>query len=299
MMKKVLITGINGLLGQNLVKEFVGDHRVIGIDLGPSIFAHGSGVTVESMDLTDSEALRHHLDLAQPDFLVHGAAYTNVDGAEDQSELAFKVNYEVPKILAALCHEREIPLIHISTDYVFNGQSGPYRESDSCDPKGSYSQSKYAGERAVLDSAGQHAVIRPNVLYGHGTALKSSFVGWLLGELQNGHEVRIVDDQFNNPSYARRLASLIRTIIETEAWDVWHFGSKEVISRYDFSLKIADTFGLSSQLIHAISTVDLNQKAPRPLRSGLICDKVHQELGVPILSVQEELTLLKEEINAP
>ena len=297
-MKKVLITGINGLLGQNLVKEFGSDHEVHGIDLGPSIFGAGSSVTVNSLDLTDFDLLGRYLQELHPDFLIHGAAYTNVDGAESHSDLAFLVNAEVPRVLAGICGKLDIPLVHISTDYVFNGESGPYREDAVCDPRGIYAESKYAGEQYVLQAGGQMAVVRPNVLYGQGHALKSSFVDWLVNELRQGHQVNIVDDQYNNPTYARRLAEVIRCILENEAWDIWHFGSKEVISRHAFSLKIADTFGLSAELIHAISTKDLNQQAPRPRHSGLISEKVNQVLGVPILCIHEELALLKEEMHA-
>ena len=297
MNKRILITGINGLLGQNLVQEFRHDHDIHGIDLGSSLFGEGDTISVKSLDLTDSSAVADHIQLVAPHYLIHGAAYTNVDGAEDHPDLAFKVNRDVPKVLAAICADMSVPIIHISTDYVFNGVAGPYAEQAVCDPQGIYSISKHAGERAVLDSEAVSAVIRPNVLYGHGIALKSSFVAWLIGELKAGRSVRIVNDQYNNPTYARRLAGLIREVIQRDAWDIWHFGASEVISRYDFALKIADTFGLPSHLIHAISTVDLNQKAPRPMRSGLISDKVGQELGYPILNIQEELMLLKEEMN--
>jgi len=297
MNKRILITGINGLLGQNLVQEFLADHDIFGIDLMGSVFDPRDQVSVSQLDMTDTPALEALLQQTAPDYVVHGAAFTNVDGAEDHQYLAFKVNRDVPASLARICKDQGIPLIHISTDYVFNGEAGPYRENAPCDPRGIYSRSKHAGERAVLDSGARCAVIRPNVLYGHGKALKSSFVTWLIAELMDQRPVRIVNDQFNNPTYARRLAAVVRTILEREAWDIWHFGSKEVLSRYDFALKIADTFGLSSHLIHAISTVDLNQKAPRPMRSGLISEKIHEELGISILSVQEELMLLKEEMN--
>ena len=298
MNKSVLITGINGLLGQNIVQEFARDHEIYGLDLTPSIFGASSNIQVKQLDLNDSIALEAHIALIKPDSIVHTAAYTNVDKAEDQPDIAFAVNASVPKTIAKICSKMDIPLVHISTDYVFSGDSGPYKEADSRDARGKYSESKLAGEMAVLESAADVAVIRPNVMYGYGKQLSSSFVEWLINELRNERSVRIVDDQYSNPTYAGRMGTVIRTILDKKAYDVWHFGSKEIVSRYTFALKIADTFGLSSALINAISTVELNQKAPRPLRSGLICNKLNKELAIPILSIDEELALLKEEMDA-
>jgi len=294
--RSVLITGVNGLLGQNIVAEFSRDHEIHGLDLTPSIYT-APNIHVSRLDLTDGPALENYIERIQPDRIIHTAAYTNVDKAEADHALAFAINADVPGNLARLAGKWDIPLVHISTDYVFSGLSGPYREDDSRDARGKYSESKLAGEQAVLDSGATHAVIRPNVLYGHGQNLTSSFVAWLINELAHDRPVRIVDDQYNNPTYARRLAQVIRLVFEKEAWDVWHFGSKEVVSRYHFALKIADTFGLSTALINAISTGELKQKAPRPMRSGLICEKIMHELGFPILTINEELALLKEEMD--
>jgi len=295
--KRLLITGINGMLGQNLVKEYSKDYMISGIDLNPGIYPTHSDIRVTQLDLNDSTAVNQHIMQVHPHALIHTAAYTNVDRAEAEREVAFAVNAAVPALLADLCLELDIPMIHISTDYVFDGQKGPYAESDPCHPHGSYAESKYAGEKAVLDSGAKVIVVRPNVMYGHGVDLKSSFVDWLVKELRGNNPVNIVDDQYNNPTYARRLSQVIRKLLERDAWGIWHFGSKEVISRYSFALKIADNFGLPSELINAISTGDLNQRAPRPMRSGLICEKVKRELGINILSIGEELALLKEEMD--
>lgn len=293
----VMITGINGLLSQNLVQEFSPDHKISGIDLQPGIYPSDQNIGVAQLDLTEPTELVRYVHGITPDVIIHTAAYTNVDRAETERELAFAVNAKVPGVLATLSRELDIPMIHISTDYVFNGNKGPYAENESCDPRGCYAESKYAGEQAALEAGGQVAVVRPNVMYGHGIQLKSSFVNWLIGELQQGRPVNIVDDQYNNPTYARRLATVIHQIVDKKAWDIWHFGSKEVLSRYTFAMKIAHTFGLPSALINAISTVELNQAAPRPLKSGLICKKIEQELDIPILSISKELDLLKEEMN--
>jgi len=296
MSKHILITGVNGMLGQNIVKEFMRDTQITGLDLTPSTYHH-EDVRVIQQDLTDTDTLHDILHEYKPDAIIHGAAYTNVDRAESQQDLAFKVNSEVPARLAEFSAKLDTPLVHISTDYVFSGENGPYSEEDACDPRGIYSRSKYDGEVAVRRGCENHVILRPNVLYGHGYNLQSSFVDWLISELEEERPVRIVTDQFSNPTYARRLAAVIRVLIEKEAWGTWHFGSQDVISRYDFAREIASVFGLRSDLINAISTGDLNQAAPRPMKCGLICDKIHEKLGVNILSIREELRLLKEEMH--
>lgn len=295
--KHLLITGVNGLLGQNIVKEFGHDHQLSGMDISPGIYDNHA-VRVFQQDLSDLEALKQQTMSLRPDAIFHLAAYTNVDRAESEQDLAYAINAAVPEKLADICTELDIPLIHISTDYVFSGEDGPYREEDPCDPRGVYAQSKYAGEHAVASSSCKHAIVRPNVLYGHGYELKSSFVDWLINELEAERPVRIVTDQYSNPTYARRLVQVIRTILEEEAWGTWHFGSLEVVSRYDFAQEIAEVFGLRTDLINAISTSDLNQAAPRPMQCGLVCDKIKEILGVNILNMHEELLLLKEERNA-
>jgi len=294
----LLVTGINGMLGQNIVTEFSGDHQISGIDLGPWIRPDIPSVKVNQLDLTNLVKLRKYILQLGPDVVIHTAAYTSVDKAEQEADLAFAINSSVPAELAGICNELGIPLVHISTDYVFNGTSGPYGESDQCDPRGVYAESKYAGEQAVLTTGNTVAVIRPNVMYGFGHDLRSSFVAWLIKELKAGRLVNIVDDQYNNPTYARRLAVVIRTILEKTAWGIWHFGSKEVVSRYSFALQVADSFGLPTNLINAISTGALHQLAPRPMRSGLICEKLRNDLQIPIMSIGAEIALLKEEMNA-
>ncbi len=294
---KVLVTGANGMLGQNAIRVLQdAELTVHGTDLQPEPLLNHPD-TYTPLDLVDHEALMTLVNEFEPQWIVHTAAYTDVDGAEENPAVAFRINSEVVGTIVECCQQQGIKLIHISTDYVFSGTDGPYDEDDVPDPAGVYARSKFSGEELVRDSSIHWNVVRSNVLYGHGQELKSSFVTWLLTELKQARDVRIVNDQYNNPSYARRLAEVCRIIIDQNQHGIWHFGSREVISRLDFARKVADVFGLPPGLIHPISTSELSQRAPRPMLSGLVCNKVSTALNYPILSVTEELQMLKEELN--
>lgn len=297
-MSKIIILGAHGLLGQNLVKQFAGTHAVYGFGIEPSgQFTIDSLMQYSKCDITDVNQLKGIGIDSECAAVINAAAYTNVDGAETNSKLAYTLNREAVGNILAVTPD-DVPLVHVSTDYIFDGKAGPYRETDPVAPQGVYAQSKWAGEKLLLDSGHPAIIVRPNVLYGHGEKLTSSFVAWLVKELRQGRPVNIVDDQFNNPTYAKRLAEVVSLLIEKNTMGTWHFGSREVVSRYTFALKIADVFGLDAELISPISTADLGQKAPRPMRSGLICDKLAEELGYPILPIHAELELLREEMYA-
>ena len=149
--KTVLITGVNGMLGQNLTRVLAPDFHIIGVDLADNALLP-QVENYSPLNLTDDAKLAAYLTSAKPDAVVHTAAYTNVDGAEDQEALARQINGAVPGRLAQHCHTIGAYLLHISTDYVFSGENGPYAEDDPCDPRGVYAMSKYEGESAVLAS---------------------------------------------------------------------------------------------------------------------------------------------------
>lgn len=297
-MAKILIFGAHGLLGQNLVNQFSQNYNVVGVGIEPKgQFQVDEIMDYRQGDITNARQVAEIIEDREYAAIINTAAYTNVDRAEDEPDKAFQLNVSaIQNILGVL--PDTTPLVHISTDYIFDGKSGPYRENATTAPQGVYAQTKFAGEQMVTVSGKHTIIVRPNVLYGHGERLASSFVAWLVGELTAGRSVNIVDDQFNNPTYAKRLAEVINLLVSKRAQGDWNFGSREVVNRLTFALKIADVFGLNADLIHPISTESLAQRAPRPRRSGLVCDKIEAELNYDILPIHEELELLKREMYA-
>ncbi len=294
--KKVLITGANGLLGQQLIKIFRHDYEVhaLGLQAGPRLpdgnfqYHHG--------DITDRQKLRDLVQALVPNFIMNAAAFTDVDGSETQRELCWKVNVTGVENLVYAAQKVHARLVHVSTDYVFDGKNGPYREEDRPNPLGFYARSKLAGENVLINSEANCAIARTMVLYGAGYEIRPNFVTWLIEQLRNSKSVRIVDDQFGNPTLASELARALRTLAESGRNGIYHLSSSEVIDRYHFAVKIAEVFGLDASLIQPIKTGDLKQASPRPLRSGFDISKAAAELGINLSDVIGGLQKFKVEL---
>jgi dTDP-4-dehydrorhamnose reductase len=230
-----------------------------------------------------------------PNYIINAAAYTNVDGSEAQREECWQVNATAAGYLAEAARQVDARLIHVSTDYVFDGTSGPYTEEHRPNPLGFYGRAKLAGENAVMGSGANYAIGRTMVLYGHGLNVRPNFVTWLIKQLQTGNAVRIVTDQFGNPTLASELAVALRTLAESGKNGIFHLSGAEIIDRHSFALKIATVFHLNKKLIIPIRTADLEQQALRPTNSGFDLSKAVKELGVSMSDVVGGLQKFKKE----
>lgn len=296
-MKKVLITGCNGLLGQKLILEFSQDFAVFGLDIHPQSFLEKLKIGYDTVDITNRPQITRYISQLAPDVIVNAAAYTDVDGAETEKDLCWKINVAGVENLVVAARKTGAHLIHISTDYIFDGENGPYHEEDTPHPTGYYGKSKLAGENVIKNSPVKWSIIRTMVLYGAGENLRPNFVTWLIQTLRAGKSVRIVDDQFGNPTLADDLADGIHEVAQQEKTGIYHMSGRDLLSRYDFSLMIAEEFGLDPKLITRIKTSDLQQKASRPLKSGWLLDKAHNELGLTFMSARESLLHLKHQLQ--
>jgi dTDP-4-dehydrorhamnose reductase len=294
-MKRILITGINGLLGQQCVHEFESDYELIGLDIQPSCVF--DNVDYHTVDLTKRDRIKATLIETKPDYIIHAAAFTNVDGAELQREACWKINVESVQHLAHYAEKINARMIHLSTDYVFDGKSGPYRETDIPRPVGYYGKSKLASENILIQTGIPHSIVRTMILYGAGIQVRPNFATWLITQLKSGQQVQIVDDQFGNPTIADDVSAAIRRIIEKDKWDIFHISGAELTDRYSFAIQIAREFELDSDLIVKTSTTALKQQAHRPLRSGFILDKAIHELKYQPMSIEESLKNLKKRLK--
>ncbi len=293
---RVLITGANGLLGQQLIGVFRDDYEVHALGLQAQPRLPGGNFQYHQGDITDRKLLRELNQEIVPKFIIDAAAFTDVDGSETQRELCWKVNVTGVGNLVYAAQKVHARLIHVSTDYVFDGKAGPYREEDRPNPLGFYARAKLAGENALLNGKADFAMARTMVLYGSGCELRPNFVTWLLAQLRSGKAVRIVDDQFGNPTLASELAQALRVLAESGRQGIYHISGSEVISRYHFAVKIAEVFNLDAALIQPIKTSDLKQAAPRPLRSGFDISKAVRELNVKMSDVVGGLQKFKTEL---
>ncbi|HEX2984417.1 MAG TPA: dTDP-4-dehydrorhamnose reductase [Ignavibacteriales bacterium] len=296
--QRVLIVGSNGMLGQKLCEFYASkpsEIELLAASAEDSSFI--PGLEYLKIDLTKRESVKEVVYDFVPDLIVNAAAFTNVDQCETQRELSWKINVKGVEYLAECSRILECRLIHISSDYVFDGKNGPYQETDRPNPISYYGREKLAAENALRISGAIYSIVRTNVLYGPVKNGRADFVRWVYDSLKNAKPIRIVNDQYNNPTFLEDLVQGIHKIYSYNKDGIYHIGGAEVLHRYDFTLKIADFFQLDKSLITPITTAELNQPAPRPLKSGLITLKAQSELNYKATPIYETLVKMKKDLG--
>ena len=247
-------------------------------------------------DITNREQVKKIVYDFCPDYIVNAAAFTNVDKSETEREQAWKVNVKAVEYIAEAARVIDAHLIHISSDYIFNGKNGPYSENTIPNPIGYYGRTKLASENALKISGAIYTILRTNVLYGTAPDSRPDFVKWVVESLRNKKNIRVVIDQINNPTFIDDLVQAISKIIEFGRTGIYHIGGREFLSRFEFTNIIADYFHLDKSLVTPITTEELNQRAKRPLKSGLITLKAETELGYKPHLIPEALEEMKREL---
>ena len=249
------------------------------------------------MDITHREEVKDLVYDFYPDIIINAAGYTNVDMSETEREQAWKTNVKGVEYIAEVSRVIDSHIIHISTDYIFDGKKGPYSEKDKPGPLGYYARTKLASENVLRLSGTYYTILRTNVLYGIAHNSRPDFVRWVVNSVRSGKKIRIVTDQINNPTFIDDLIQAISKVIEYKKYGVYNIGGKEFLSRYDFTMKIADFFRLDKSLITPVKTEELKQAAPRPLKSGLLILKAQTELGYKPHSIDESLAKMKRDLS--
>ena len=276
---RIIVTGANGQLG----KEF----RDIESNYPQFEFIF---LSREDMPIHHFELVRNFFKGYHPAYLINCAAYTAVDKAEQEKELAFQVNAEAVGVLAAVCKEYNCKFIHISTDYVFDGSSAsPYKEIDPTGPTGIYGASKLEGEKQAFEFNSEAIVIRTSWVYStHG----KNFVKTMLKLMQERPSLNVVDDQIGTPTYAADLAEVIMEIISSKNWKsgIYNYSNEGIISWFDFAKAIAKLSGSACE-VHPIPTKDYPTPAKRPAYSVLDKSKIAETFGVKIKDWKESLAV--------
>ena len=289
---RVLVTGVHGLLGRSLL-------RVAEEGAGFDLFGCGRtagaarGEVYYQTDLLDRHDLRSLLDRVQPDWVIHTAAITNVDLCETEKELARRVNVDLVDDLAVACMESGAGLVHLSTDYVFDGREGPYGETDRPNPLSHYGALKLASEASVLEGGVKGLVVRTLWLYGHASGARRNLVTWPLDALGRGEDLKIVDDQWGNPTFVDDLAKTLLELCRKQQTGLLHMGGGDYMTRFGMTRALARTFDLPENRVHPTSTEAMNQEAPRPLRSGLRTDALTSILGHSPSTLAQGLSQLR------
>jgi dTDP-4-dehydrorhamnose reductase len=260
---KILVTGTNGQVGHALMQELT-EHDLIGI-------------TRQDCDLTNLDHIRQVIDQHQPDLIINPAAYTKVDQAEDEPELAFQINRDAPKVMAEKAREYDIPIIHFSTDYVFDGQKeGAYTEEDLPNPLGVYGKSKFAGEEAIRDIDGQYYIFRTSWVY---SSEGQNFYLNIQRKIREQDELKVVNDQFGVPTSSLFIAHQIKKIIPkmlNENKGIYHLVPDGIATWFDFAQLILNTSKLdqSKKKIIPVSSEQYLTRAIRPENSCLLNAKI-------------------------
>lgn len=291
---RILVTGSNGLLGQN-VTDLAGPHYwTVGADLQREPM--GSVDEYLTLDISQREAVLDAVERISPASIVNTAALTNVDACEQQGDLAWRVNVDGVRFLLEASQKVGSSLIQISSDYVFDGQAGPYGEDATPHPIGFYGLTKRESERVLAGSQSAWVIVRTNVLYGWAKGVRLNFALWVRSQLAAGKYIQTAIDQYGNPTLATNLAQGILALLRGNQRGIYHIAGLDYLSRWAFALKIAQVFELNQELIAPVVSAQLSQQAPRPHWGGLKTSRAAKELGLSMLGVQVGLETLKRQI---
>ncbi len=271
---EILVVGAKGLLGGDIIKFYSENLSVRGIGR-------------ETMDITRRQNVFETIETLSPKIVINCAGLTNVEMCEKNSELAFKVNCDGAENLASACKKIGAKLIHISTDYVFDGEkSAPYTEDDQPNPISIYSESKLAGEEKVRNNLDDHLIIRTAWIYGFHT---KSFTRMVLTRAKEQEVVSVINDQYGCPTYTFDIAEGIRKLLETNLNGTFHLTNEGTCNRYEFTKEIFRLAGLNSDRVKPISSREMNWVARRPKCLELSKEKYKKATGCGIRQWEKAL----------
>ena len=288
---RIFITGGSGLAGSKLAEMALARGEQVYSGYAHNQPPYGREV---KFDLLDANGIRDIIERMRPDVIVHSAALTDVDRCERKKDLAYRINVEGTRTIAEAARKAGSYLVYISTDYVFDGQRGLYREEEETNPVSYYGLSKLLGEQFCLD---QGCIARTCVIYGSRPASgKVNFALWLLNALKSGKEARVVTDQFITPTLNSNLAAMVLEAADRHLSGFYHLSGASRVSRYDFACELARAFDLDRQLIIPSQMSDIGWLANRPMDSSLDTAKASRTLENRPLNLYESLQVLRDEI---
>lgn len=295
-MIKVVITGSNGLLGQSLVSLLLQEkekYQVFGFSRGINRSGRNDFSYIP-IDLTNEKDLKKELQRIHPHFIINTAAMTLVDVCEEQKEACDLLNVTVVRWLSEISEELEAHIIHLSTDFVFDGIKGNYKETDLVNPISYYGLSKLKSEEILIQSNIDFTILRTILVFGRVFDMsRSNIVLWVKKMLEDGKEITIVNDQYRMPTYVQDLAMACKIAMDKKAIGIFHISSNELLSVYQIAQQIAEVFQLNKRLIKPISSTTLNQVAQRPPKTGFDLTKTNKELDFYPKSFKEDLYRFK------
>lgn len=292
---KILITGSNGLLGQKIVRQaFKKGTTFLATSKGDNRNPDCPSEKYQSLDICDATAIEKVFSDFQPTHIIHTAAITNVDACELNPEECEMVNVTATRYLFEASQKLNAHFQLISTDFIFDGEKGNYKETDEPNPLSFYAKSKVDAEAILLNSDYKnHSILRTIIVYGIGNNLsKNNIICWAKEALSKGQPMNIIDDQFRAPTWADDLAWACLRVCELDKTGIYHISGPETLSIYTIVERVANYFGLSTETLTKTDSSTLNQPAKRPPRTGFDLSKSRNELGYNPKTLEETLGLI-------
>lgn len=297
---KILITGSNGLLGQKLVKLILdqGEDHLVATARGENRLPIAGGC-FRKLDVTNAQEVAEVLTEEKPDVVIHTAAMTNVDQCETEKEACWMLNVNAVDHLIQACAKTGSYLLHLSTDFIFDGEAGPYREEDSPNPVSYYGESKLAAEELLFKSQIKYGIARTVLVYGIAHDMsRSNIILWVKGSLEEGKEIKVVDDQLRSPTLAEDLAMGCYLMAKQKAEGVFNISGKDLLTPYEMALKTADFFDLDTSTMQRADASTFMQTAKRPPKTGFYIDKASKVLGYEPHSFDEGIAIVSEQFSS-
>lgn len=285
---KILITGGSGLLGSATAALFKDYYRTFITYTNNKVFIEGC--ETYRLDITNKEEVFKVIGAIQPDFIIHTAALIGVGICENNKEMAYNINVNGTKHIAEAAAKFNSKIVHISTDYVFDGKKGMYKETDKPNPLNYYAKTKLEAEKLINKN---NAIIRTSIYGWNIIKERKNFATFILEGLENNKKINIFEDQYNTTILANNLAEALKEIVDKNKKGIYNIGGSERQSKYEFALKLADVFELNKSLINPITIDDAEDKAQRPPDVSLDSAKAKKELNVKLLNIEEGLELMK------
>ncbi len=297
---KILITGSNGLLGQKIIHLVSKDPGVelVATSRGENRTKLKEGYVYGSLDITNKDQVFEVMYGHEPDVVINTAAMTNVDACEDDKEGCDALNVRAVEYLVEVCEQIDAHLIHVSTDFIFDGTAGPYREEDDPNPVIYYGVSKLRGEEIVKNAKCPWSILRTVLVYGVADDMsRSNIVLWAKGALEKGDPLNIVNDQFRTPTLAEDLAMGCFLCAKKGTQGVFHISGDDFMSIYELVERVGKFYGVDTGQVTPVTSTGLNQRAQRPPRTGFYIDKARSLLGYQPHSFEQGLALVQEQLG--
>lgn len=295
---KILITGANGLLGQKLISQLQSEKGLefLATSRGVPRFLF-KNVPYQSLDIENKTEVNEVVGSYKPDVIIHTAAMTNVDTCEQNKEACWSANVTAVDNLVNAAEAHKAFFIHLSTDFIFSGEAGPYSEEATGNPVNYYGESKLASEEVVKKCRTSWAIVRTVLVYGITPGMsRSNIILWVKEGLENGKTLQIVDDQVRSPTLAEDLAAGCLLVAKKKAEGIWHISGKDILTPYDMAIKTANYFSLDKSLINKTDSSKFKQPAKRPAKTGFIIRKAVEHLGYKPHTFEEGIALLAKQV---